>query len=814
MANDGGKGTLTRIKNNDQIKDLIVDLLYIKSNIDSKDAEFLYSVALLLVDAYEQSKKNYLYIEYAYYIIAKTSLSINDFRALYDFAVNYGYYPIARKIMELGLIENPTINHVLSEISIDDFDDGYKVKTYEQSVVFKEILDDKENNVSFLAPTSYGKSELIFTHLAKNTDENHVAIIVPTKALIDQVFREAKKVIRDRKIIIHDQNFNSETDKRILAIVTQERALRLLDEGVRFDLLYIDEAHELLGFDFRRGIANRSLLLTRLIKLSRVKNLNIKEVYLSPVVDEADSLKIRGTNSVSLHKINKDLKIMDIHFVDKDRHLFHYDRYLGEFIENRNVESKLQYVLDKSLSKNLHFLYRPKFIEEYVELLYKFSPETTTIPIDIQNLMTELQDVVHPKFKLVNYLSKGIIYLHGRMPLVIRNYLLKFVRESNFIEHFVANSVVLAGMNLPIDNLFYISGFANIRDLHNLIGRVNRLNEIFSKDNTDLSRIFVPVHFIDIDKFPQNQNGSMRNKIEKLRGKFKDEVKNPLLAKYDENNDLANAEKANRILDSEEKIVETYSNPDFKTRLTLAGAQQILNYSEAGLRKLEKRILDYNNEISNAVILEEIKRLFIDDFDAYDFTPEYNAKRLENQKTISYYKMFINDLNTKSLHERIDKIFNFWQGMKDEEYMIYVGSQFGEVVYESENYLGENKVYVKLDDHIGDEDYLYNLAIIKLQTDEDYVGHEITLLLNTLLEFEIISQAQFDKLIYGTDSDDEIKILRLGISRGIYRKLLQHKMVRHIGFDDFGNAIADEVLRQYIEIQNGIERFELEQYFI
>lgn len=58
------------------------------------------------------------------------------------------------------------------------------------------------------------------------------------------------------------------------------------------------------------------------------------------------------------------------------------------------------------------------------------------------------------------------------------------------VRHFIANSVVLAGMNLPIDSLFYISGFSNLNDLYNLIGRVNRLNEIFGNGGS-IERILI-----------------------------------------------------------------------------------------------------------------------------------------------------------------------------------------------------------------------------------------------------------------------------------------------------------------------------------
>ena len=520
MSNDG-KNTLSNLKKSPQVKKIFEELLYLKNDLTTKEAKILYSFALSLIQEYEKDREKKLFIDFAYYIIFKTSCKINDFRAVYDFAVNYGYYPVARKIMELGLIENVSINHILSELSIDDFQEDNKVKTLEQDKIFKETLNDEGKRVSFIAPTSYGKSELIFKDIDK-IDANIIGIVVPTKSLIDQVYREAKKLIFDRKIIIHDQGFDKEKDTRILAVVTQERALRLVEQGLVFDALYIDEAHELLSFNFANKQDNRSLLLVRLIRLSRRKNKELKEIYLSPVLNDVNSISIDGKD-ISSHKISSDLKIMDIYYIDNERVVRQYDRYLGEMIkiENaNNISRHSKYILRESKMKNLHYLYRPIFIEQYSEVIYQVLPNAI-IPEEIKEVISEIRELVHPDFKLATFLEKGVIYLHSKVPNVIKNYLLKVVRESDFIKHFVANDVVLAGMNLPIDNLFYISGNGNTRDLRNLIGRVNRLNEVFSPDNRDIKKILIPVHFVEISQFPQSHGGKMRGKIEKLRQKLK-----------------------------------------------------------------------------------------------------------------------------------------------------------------------------------------------------------------------------------------------------------------------------------------------------
>ena len=812
MSNDLGKSILTRIKNNSVIYNKITNLLYKEDSIEIRDAEFLYTVALTLISEFEKKRQKQFLLDYAYLLIARTSFKINDFRALYDFTVNYGYYPISRHISQLGLIPTITINQIFSEISIEEFSDEGRTLTFEQDKIFRSVLLDEGNDVSFLAPTSYGKSELIFSHI-KNHPANIVGIIVPTKALIDQFYREAKKRINDKKIIVHDQNY-SESDEKILAIVTQERALRLIESGIIFDKLYIDEAHEMLDFDFGKKHNNRSLFLTRVIRLARVINKNCKFIYLSPVVNDSDNLRLKTQKGISEHKIFKDLKILDIKFLGtvekRGRAIFQYDRYLGNFVKIGDQQNNFEYILNCSKEKNLHFLYRPKFIEQYAQDLYRTLPNMDT-PESIEDLINELRDIVHEDFLLADYLSKGVVYLHGKIPSIIKNYILKFVRESYFIKHVVANSVILAGINLPIDNLFYISGFSKLRDLYNLFGRVNRLNEIFNPKNENLSKIFIPIHFVEFIEYPQNRNGSLQQKIEKLRSKFNDEVKNPLLENARIDN--GNKKSAEEIQHDENKIVNNFEDPDFKQKLIVAGAQQLLNFTDSGLKKVEKNLKNTKKIRNSEEILDRIKVIFFDEFSDGDFSPAYNSKRLENQETINYYKMFLADLKRLNLRERIDKTVDFWR-RQDNNYKIYVGSSFGEIVLDTVNYPEGDKVYVQIDDHKFDTIFLNNLAILKLQIDEDFLGHEISLLVNTLLKFEVIDQNLSDEFFYGTTDKKELEILQLGISRSVYNKLKEDDQIKNIRFDDFGNTKANKELLNYINKQRGILKFELEQYFV
>lgn len=832
MSSDG-KSTLTTLSKREEIVNIILELLFIKERLTNRDAEYLFAISLLFIEEFEKNRSRSYYIEFAYSIIVRTCFKINDYRALYDFSVNFGYYPIARKLLRSGLVDEGILNYFLSDLKLAQFSNGDKINTFEQDKVSKEIIASENKKFAFVAPTSYGKSEIIYQHILENNELDNIGIIVPTKALIDQVFREAKKLGElNRKIITHEQNYN-DSDRRVLAIVTQERALRLIEQHLIFDSLYIDEAHELFNFDFGLKHANRSLLLARLLKLNKKLNPELNIYYFSPLIQNVNNLLLKNEEgNVEEYKINNNLKILDIRYASNANEQFVYEQYLGSFFKLSNTENNLKYIVNcsKNYKKNLHYLYRPIYIEQYAEELYDQLPEYEELPKSLASLIEELKDIVHPKFKLIEFLSKGILYLHGRLPNNIRSYLLKCFRDDTSIKHLIANSVILAGMNMPIDTLFFISGFSTTNELINLVGRVNRLNEIFSNDG-ELNKILVPVHFVEIDSYPQNRNGQLKKTVESLRSNIKDSVKNPLLENSEVNE--SNLENSEKILALESNIVNDFDNPSFISRLTRSGAQQLLNYTELGLIKLEK-IINETEIIHNAdnvykEILLKVKEVFFDNFvnegddraiDYRYFHPNNNVKRLRFEPTINYYSVFIQS-SYSPLKDRVNNLVSYWKDIlssssdHDKNFMQYVGSQFGEKVYQSDDYNDSRaKVYIDLNDYKTREYDMYNIAIIKLQTDDEFVDFEIGLLVNSLREFNIISDDLYNLFMFGTNDIKELQISQLGLSKNLYNTLQKDNQIQNIEFDDFYNPRANHHLREYILSKQGIEKFELEQYFL
>jgi len=99
---------------------------------------FLFSVSLLLIEEYEKQQEKWL-IELSYFIIASVSIRTKNYRALYDFSINYGYYPIAKKIQELGLLDRLSWNDIVANIELSHFSDEEKTLFYQRMCFCFEI---------------------------------------------------------------------------------------------------------------------------------------------------------------------------------------------------------------------------------------------------------------------------------------------------------------------------------------------------------------------------------------------------------------------------------------------------------------------------------------------------------------------------------------------------------------------------------------------------------------------------------------------------------------------------------------------------
>lgn len=779
--------------------------------LGEKESTYILTCAILFIQIFEQNKKLYSYIELAYYIILKYALINNDYRPLYDFAINFGFYPISNAIIKTNLLSNPNLDDLIANKKILNYQKNNIVETLEQHIIRQNILDEVNSHFSFIAPTSFGKSSIIVEHINKY-HFNKIGIIVPTKSLLNQTYRNLKKEMLPYKLILHDEMYNNES--KFIGILTQERALRLLENNsLSFDILYIDEAHNLFKNDMR------SILLTRLIRKNQAHNPNQKVVYLSPLINKSDNLLLEDME-ISEHKINFNIKEPEYYLYDSNNVVSKNNRFVNQFYKTNEETNYFEYIIKNSTNKTFIYHRRPVNVEKFAIQLAQHLPKIESL--EIENIKNILKEYVHKDFKLLDVLDKGIIYLHGKLPENIKDFLEYKYRTVPELKYLVANSVILEGVNLPISSLFIMCGYAlNEHELTNLIGRVNRLNDIFQESAISLDLLVPQIHFIDSEEYCKSTK--MKNKILLLRSKiFDDYIKNPLLKNYDINKVEKNAQKLQelklnneKIQEREQYILESQANieNDLKYNIIKNNVINFYKNSEVAIsiigNKIEQCLNDEN--YINKNIIDKFYNIFIEDLDNY--IVDYEIRRLKNDEARNFYKFFIKN-NSKSLNQKITKQYRYFKRIKNsdrQDKCYYIGETFGEIKHPTRFYETPKDVYVNLKNK--DDKALINLSIVKVCLEEDFVNYKLNNFFNLMLDLNLITLDEYNKTVLGTTSTSKIKLINLGLSANMVNRLEEDGQLENITYDSFGNLFKNDILKDYFCSLDEYTRFKFEKVF-
>ena len=208
-----------------------------------------------------------------YRIFLLYSKFTNDYKPLYELCINKGFIPISEFIQN-KLNYSEKFGNLYTKINTyiaENFKHGDLYQTIGQYNLFNDVLKAKLESQIIVAPTSYGKTELILSFMEDKYNFKKICIISPTKSLLGQIKKRIIDKFGYKKIITYPEMYN-EKDTEIIAVLTQERLLRLLQSKpkLKFDLLIVDEAHNILN-----EISNentRSVILMSVIIVKRQTN--------------------------------------------------------------------------------------------------------------------------------------------------------------------------------------------------------------------------------------------------------------------------------------------------------------------------------------------------------------------------------------------------------------------------------------------------------------------------------------------------------------------------------------------------------------
>lgn len=780
----------------------IMRKITIGQKLSYQEKKYVLTTALLLLKFYYKDKKHTILLETAYYIILNYSIQHQDYKPLYDLSVDVGFFPIAKHILNYSLVDIK-IKDVFIQDGLNLFQKDNYTQTLEQYNVSRQILSNRMRELAFIAPTSYGKSSTI-VDIIKQNKEAKIGIIVPTKSLIAQTFNLIKNSNLNKKIILHNDMFNEEQD--FIAIFTQERALEFFKhQKVFFDILFIDEAHNLFESD------DRNILLSRVIKQNYKNNKQGKIIYLSPFINNAENLKIFDMQNIKQYKINFNIKEPQIIERAKNGKVCIYNRFTNEFYEvddEKNTSRNLfTYITQKGGFKKFIYLMRPVKIEQFALKMIKSLK--TINDEEIQKIKETLEKHIHPDFYEIKALDKGLIYLHGKLPSDIKEYLEYKFKNTSSLKYIVANHVILEGINLPIDSLFIMNTFKlNPKKLKNLIGRVNRLNDIFLSNN--LEKLLPCIYFIDSDEY-QNRRCKMEKLIKTLcaNKEDKDNIENPILSLCDKKD----KKKQKIIVQNEVFLEKEPQNESEKLKQYLIDNGINNFYHPDNLDDVSNKILkcieqEKENRLSTVEIVERVYAIFIRDIQDIS---DNEMHRLSREKARKFYSTFINNRH-KSFKERVGFFIQYFKTKQEskiyKERIVYIGEGFGEIPYpETSN---GKRLWIDLKNKAQIE--LVNLAIIKLQIEENFIDFKFNKFVKMLFEYGLLTDQEYNNHIYGVRDSEYIHFYKLGLHPYLIQKLKDENQIRNININNQGFIeIIDDSFYLFLNKLDDFERFQIEK---
>lgn len=737
--------------------------------------------------------------EFGYRVILKYCNNYEDYIPLYNVAINMGYIPIA-KYIEINHIESESSKNSFYSEFLSSFKEIFRKEdiylTEEQYELNKFFHERNDENIAIVAPTSYGKSELILS-LINNNRESNICIIVPTKSLLAQTKRRIfknKEYDLNRKIITHPEMYQ-DMDENFIAVLTQERLLRLLQQNktLCFDFVIIDEAHNILNNDSRAR-----LLASALIILS-YRNTSTIYKYLTPFLLDLNNLTLEYTNmDIHKYKIEESIKSENFYIYDflGDKRLGIYDQYLDKFydLNNSNYNNDIELINERASHKNIIYLNKPKDIEVVSKRFIKTRPiVNNTLLI---KACEDIAKYIHNDYLLVDCLKRGIVYHHGSVPDNIRLYIEHLFSVIPELEVIITSSTLLEGVNIPADKIFILDhkkGNSKLShaQFKNLVGRVCRFSEIFDDSLGSLKKLEPEIYLIKSEYMQSNANlKKYLQQTIKVDKNYNEVAENVLL----KNTEINECNLETR-LDSEEFIENQEPGITSKQNVKYASTEvgklcfknSITEFNILEEEVLMQEIVDKLREreiiiTSSVQIIKCIIFIFINRIDEND--KNRNLNRLKNESAQNFYNMFFEwKIKQASFNEMINSFLSHWNKLiKDDKDPIVYVDKWGDIIRESP----DNTIvpFKKLWTDISKKsvNQRINLAIVRIKEEQDFIENNLMKFVETIYDLGLLQDKLYYQIKYGTDDENIIAMIKNGVGFQT-AKLLKSKYEKFITID-------------------------------
>ncbi len=398
----------------------------------------------------------------------------------------------------LQLLGNNTEAHSNMEVSLEKsvketFQmsplDG-KVFTDSQYVLFEKMKNS--NHFSFSGPTSFGKSFIMEAFInyiiAERNGSDNIVILVPTRALINQVSSKLKQEIKNPryKILTHPviPDIFHRDDYRYIFVFTPERWISYISnpDNPSITYMFVDEAQKVIAQK-----DSRSPLYYHAILLAERKSVNLyfaspnipnAEVFLELFEKSQDEVMVISDSPVAQNRYFFD-------FVDHRTILFSDTGVDIEVPYNTNSGNGFLSSFLKHVGRNAQNIVYCNTIEDTINFALKFSKSLPSQNSKkIEDFISLIKTFIHKDYFLIECVRHGVAFHFGRLPQRIREQV-EYLFSEGELNYVFCTSTLLEGVNLPAKNIFILnnaiglSKFSDI-DFWNLAGRAGRLSKELS----------------------------------------------------------------------------------------------------------------------------------------------------------------------------------------------------------------------------------------------------------------------------------------------------------------------------------------------
>ncbi len=388
-----------------------------------------------------------------------------------------------------------------------------------QKEAYDSFSIDRQNRFFLSAPTSFGKTYLVYK-IIKKMSYNNVVLIFPTIALLGENYLKIldlkKKSAFWNQYDIHTLSDEDETNDKNIWIYTPERFMSYIDKHntKHFDFIFIDEIYkidnqyiidvETMG-ENERDISFRVALFDTCLC---AKDIFLSGPYISfPKATGNRSLKLfLDDNGFSILNFNNIEIVNKVYLPVNEKKEYQFDK-LDFNIKCKDKKKKLLTIINAILDETNDNLDKGTIIycsrkietESVAKFLVKNLKPKEDKPEDLSIFIEHLSETFGDDWIVVNSLKYGIGIHHGLVPKYIQREIIRLF-NAGAITFLISTTTITEGINTTAKNMIVMANSKGDKalkrfDAQNIAGRAGRFNAHFSGrvitvDNDFLETLF------------------------------------------------------------------------------------------------------------------------------------------------------------------------------------------------------------------------------------------------------------------------------------------------------------------------------------